>query len=127
MVAGVFAARFGGKQSVLLGLVLVTLGFIGLSQASDYRVLLALMVMLGMGTAFGYTPLISLLANTYPKRRGSVIGFTNSGVSCLAELRRRRRPGDHPGAAVSAQPGATHGRQHRRRHRCRRPRRADLP
>lgn len=51
MVAGVFAARFGGKQSVLLGLVLVTLGFIGLSQASDYRVLLALMVMLGMGTA----------------------------------------------------------------------------
>ena len=80
MVAGVFAARFGGKQSVLLGLVLVTLGFIGLSQASDYRVLLALMVMLGMGTAFGYTPLISLLANTYPKRRGSVIGFTNSGV-----------------------------------------------
>ena len=29
----------------MAGLVLVTLGFIGLSQASDYRVLLALMVM----------------------------------------------------------------------------------
>lgn len=80
MVAGVFAARFGGKQSILLGLVLVTGGFIGLSQAHDVLVLTILMVLLGMGTAFGYTPLISLLANSFPERRGAVIGFTNSGV-----------------------------------------------
>ncbi|MCH2558908.1 MAG: MFS transporter [Alcanivorax sp.] len=80
MVAGVFAARFGGKTSVLLGLVLVIAGFLGLSQTTRYGMALVLMVLLGMGTAFGYTPLISLLANTYPHRRGAVIGFVNSGV-----------------------------------------------
>lgn len=80
MVAGVFAARFGGKLSVLLGIVMVTAGFIGLSQAHDFAVLMLLMVLLGMGTAFGYTPLISLLSNSFPERRGAVIGFTNSGV-----------------------------------------------
>ncbi len=80
MVAGVFAARYGGKQAVLIGLLLVTGGFIGLTQARDYTTLLVLMVLLGTGTAFGYTPLISLLSNSFPKRRGAVIGFTNSGV-----------------------------------------------
>src|SRR5699024_5943930 len=58
MVAGVFAARYGGKQAVLIGLLLVTGGFIGLTQARDYTTLLVLMVLLGTGTAFGYTPLI---------------------------------------------------------------------
>ena len=80
MVAGVFAARFGGKTAILIGLALVIAGFLGLSRASDYPLLIVLMVVLGTGTAFGYTPLISLLANTYPHRRGAVIGFTNSGV-----------------------------------------------
>lgn len=80
MVAGVFAARVGGKQSVLLGLALVIAGFIGVSRAHETWVLMTLMVVMGMGTAFGYTPLISLLANTYPQRRGAVIGFTTSGV-----------------------------------------------
>lgn len=80
MVAGVFAARFGGKQAVMLGLVMVTVGFLGLSRANETWVLMLLMILLGMGTAFGYTPLISLLANSYPQRRGAVIGFTTSGV-----------------------------------------------
>lgn len=80
MAAGLFAARWGGRRSVLLGLVLVITGFIGLSQASDYRWLLGLMVLLGCGTAFGYTPLISLLSNSFPNRRGKVLGFVNSGV-----------------------------------------------
>ncbi len=80
MVAGVFAARFGGKTSVVLGLMLVTGGFFGLAHASDFVPILLLMLVLGMGTAFGYTPLISLLANTFPHRRGAVIGFANSGV-----------------------------------------------
>nr|WP_232802436.1 MFS transporter [Alloalcanivorax mobilis] len=80
MVAGVFAARFGGKQAVMLGLAMVIVGFVGLSRAHELWVLMVLMVLLGMGTAFGYTPLISLLANTYPQRRGAVIGFTTSGV-----------------------------------------------
>jgi MFS family permease len=80
MVAGVFAARFGARRSVLLGLLIACVGFAGLSQASDYRMLVPWMVLLGFGTAFGYTPLISLLASWYPNRRGTVIGLANAGV-----------------------------------------------
>ena len=80
MVAGVFAARFGARRSVLLGLLIACAGFAGLSQASDYRMLVPWMVLLGFGTAFGYTPLISLLASWYPNRRGTVIGLANAGV-----------------------------------------------
>ena len=58
----------------------MTGGFFGLAHASDFVPILLLMLVLGMGTAFGYTPLISLLANTFPHRRGAVIGFANSGV-----------------------------------------------
>ncbi len=80
MVAGVTAGRVGGRNTVLLGVLLVTVGFAGLSVASDYRVLLALMALLGFGTAFGYTPLVSLLSSWFPERRGVVIGLLNGGV-----------------------------------------------
>lgn len=80
MVAGLAAGRFGGRNTVLLGVALVTVGFAGLSVASDYRVLLLLMALLGFGTAFGYTPLVSLLSSWFPERRGAVIGMLNGGV-----------------------------------------------
>jgi MFS family permease len=80
MFAGVYAARWGGRAAVFLGLALTTAGFIGLSLASNYVVLMVLMAMLGFGTAFGYTPAISLLAGWFPERRGAVIGMVNSGV-----------------------------------------------
>jgi MFS family permease len=80
MLAGVFAGRFGGRLAILLGLVMGALGFLGLSLASNYYVLLALMVLLGFATAFAYTPLISLLGAWYPEKRGTIIGLANSGV-----------------------------------------------
>ncbi len=80
MTAGVTAARWGGRRTVLLGVILVTLGCIGLSVATHYWLLLALMTLLGIGTAFSYTPLVSLLASWYPERRGAVIGALNAGV-----------------------------------------------
>ena len=80
MVAGALAARHGARRSILLGLVFVIVGFSGLSAASDYATLLALMALLGMGTAFAYTPLISLMGAWFPARRGLVIGLLNSGV-----------------------------------------------
>jgi MFS family permease len=36
--------------------------------------------LLGIGTAFAYTPLISLIGTWFPARRGLVIGLLNSGV-----------------------------------------------
>lgn len=80
MVAGAVAARRGPRFAVLTGMVMATLGFLGLSLATQYTVLLALMLLLGFGTAFGYTPLVSLLVGWFPERRGAVIGLLNSGV-----------------------------------------------
>ena len=80
MLAGGYAARWGGRAAVLLGLALTTVGFIGLSLASHYLLLALFMVLLGFGTAFGYTPVISLIASWFPERRGAVIGMANSGV-----------------------------------------------
>jgi MFS family permease len=80
MFAGVYAARCGGRAAVLLGLGLTTAGFIGLSLSSHYVLLVVLMTLLGFGTAFSYTPVISLLASWFPERRGAVIGMANSGV-----------------------------------------------
>ncbi|NLO80314.1 MAG: YbfB/YjiJ family MFS transporter [Xanthomonadaceae bacterium] len=80
MVAGAFAGRFGGQLSVLLGVLLTVAGFTGLSLASDYYLIMVLMLVLGCGTAFAYTPLVSLLATWFPQRRGAVIGLLSSGV-----------------------------------------------
>lgn len=80
MVAGVFASRYGGKQAILIGLGFAALGFTGLALSDSYLFSMAMMAMLGFGTAFGYTPLISLLGSWYPEKRGAVIGFANGGV-----------------------------------------------
>ncbi len=78
--AGIFASRFGARKAILLGLAFAIIGFSGLALASSYITLMILMVALGAATAFAYTPLISLLGNWFPERRGTVIGFANSGV-----------------------------------------------
>ncbi len=80
LYAGVFAGRYGGKRSILLGLSLGFCGYTGLSLFSAYPLLLLCMVLLGFGTAFTFTPLVSLLGAWYPERRGMVIGFSGSGV-----------------------------------------------
>ena len=80
MLAGVLAARHGGRATILLGTSLTTVGFLGLSLADNYSLLLVLMLLLGFGTAFAFTPVISLLASWFPERRGAVIGMANSGV-----------------------------------------------
>ncbi len=78
--AGMLASRYGARRAILLGLCIGIAGFAGLATASSYPVLMVLMVMLGAATAFAYTPMISLLGSWFPERRGTVIGFANSGV-----------------------------------------------
>jgi MFS family permease len=80
LYAGVFAGRYGGRKAILLGLAFACAGFTGLSISTVYGWLMLFMVMLGFGTAFTFTPLISLLGGWYPEQRGAVIGFANSGV-----------------------------------------------
>lgn len=80
LYAGTFAARYGARRAILLGMTFALAGFAGLGLSSHYGLLVLFMVLLGFGTAFTFTPLISLLGSWYPERRGTVIGFSNSGV-----------------------------------------------
>jgi MFS family permease len=80
LYAGIFAGRHGGRSAILMGLAVATTGFVGLSLFTTYWMLLLCMVLLGFGTAFTFTPLISLLGAWYPEKRGVVIGFSGSGV-----------------------------------------------
>ncbi|WP_323750743.1 MFS transporter [Marinobacter sp.] len=80
LAGGVAAARFGARLTITFGLITVALGFAGLTLASQYWLLLALMGLLGLGTAFSFAPMVSLLAIWYPEKRGFVIGLMSSGV-----------------------------------------------
>ncbi|MFC0273426.1 MFS transporter [Metabacillus herbersteinensis] len=80
MFAGVCASKWGGKNTVLLGISLVSLGLIGLAFTPTYWVTFLFMILLGVGTSFTYTPLISLLVAWFPEQKGLVIGLTTSGV-----------------------------------------------
>jgi len=80
LAGGVAAARFGARPTIAFGLITVAVGFAGLTLASHYWLLLALMALLGLGTAFSFAPMVSLLAIWYPEKRGLVIGLMTSGV-----------------------------------------------
>lgn len=80
MLAGVLAAKWGGKKTILFGTSLVSLGLMGLTFSPYYYFTLFFMLLLGVGTAFTYTPLISLLVAWFPLKKGFVIGLTTSGV-----------------------------------------------
>ena len=80
LAGGVASARFGARPTIVFGLASVALGFMGLTVASEYPLLLGLMALLGFGTAFSFAPMVSLLATWYPEKRGLVIGLMTSGV-----------------------------------------------
>ncbi|WP_413299238.1 MFS transporter [Bacillus sp. 1P10SD] len=78
--AGILAARWGGKRTILLGISLVTLGLAGLTFTSSFLATFLFMLLLGIGTSFTYTPFISLLVAWFPQKKGFVIGLTTSGA-----------------------------------------------
>lgn len=80
LYAGVFAGRYGGKRAIMVGLSFALAGFTGAALGSHYWWLMLCMVLMGFGTAFTFTPLVSLLGAWYPEKRAAVIGFANSGV-----------------------------------------------
>ncbi len=78
--AGLMVARVGARCSVMIGLTLLAAGFALLGLSSSYPVMLLIMMLLGLGTALSYTPLVSLLVGWYPNRRSTVLGIANSGI-----------------------------------------------
>lgn len=78
--AGMLATKWSGKRTILLGISLVTIGLTGLAFTPSALLAFLFMLMLGIGTSFTYTPLISLLVAWFPKMKGLVIGVTTSGT-----------------------------------------------
>jgi MFS family permease len=78
--AGILAARWGGRRTVILGISFVSLGFIGLAFSPFYWLTFLFMLFLGVGTAFTYTPFISLLVARFPLQKGLMIGLATSGA-----------------------------------------------
>ncbi len=80
LAGGLAAARWGARASILFGMLTVAVGFVGLTVAANYWLVMLLMGLLGFGTAFAFAPMVSLLATWFPEKRGLVIGCMTSGV-----------------------------------------------
>jgi predicted MFS family arabinose efflux permease len=80
LAGGLAAARWGAKASIMFGMLTVTAGFLGLTVAANFWLVMLLMGVLGFGTAFAFAPMVSLLATWFPEKRGLVIGCMTSGV-----------------------------------------------
>nr|WP_263326578.1 MFS transporter [Neobacillus sp. Marseille-Q6967] len=78
--AGILAGKWGSRKTILLGISLVTAGLIGLTFTPAYWVTILFMLLLGIGTSFTFTPLISLLVGWFPVKKGLVIGLATSGT-----------------------------------------------
>ena len=77
---GLLASKYGAKKLVIFGTGLVSFGLFMLSLVSSYYLTLTSMLLLGVGTAFTYTPLITILVGWFPRKRGMLIGFLVSGM-----------------------------------------------
>lgn len=80
LLVGIMAGKWGSKRFVIIGLVLIAVGLISLVFVQNYLLTLISMVLLGVGTAFGYTPLVNILVSWFPDNRGLMIGFLLSGM-----------------------------------------------
>lgn len=80
LAGGLAAARWGAKASILLGMLMVVVGFAGLTVAANFWLIAILMGLLGIGAAFAFAPMVALLAAWFPDHRGLVIGCMSSGV-----------------------------------------------
>ena len=80
LFAGIMAAKWGSKRLVIFGTLLVACGFFYLSTVQSFAVCLIGMVVLGIGTAFAYTPLVNIMVGWFPEKRGMMIGFLVSGL-----------------------------------------------
>ena len=80
LAGGLAAARWGARASILFGMLTVAAGFLGLTVAVNFWLVMLLMGLLGFGTAFAFAPMVALLATWFPEKRGLVIGCMTSGV-----------------------------------------------
>ena len=80
LFAGILAAKWGSRKLVVLGTFIVALSLMYLASVHSYGAALTGMALLGIGTAFTYTPLVNIIVGWFPHRRGLMIGFMVSGL-----------------------------------------------
>lgn len=80
MFVGIMAAKWGSKRLVVIGMCLLTAGMIALFFVQSYLMSLISMTLLGVGTAFGYTPLVNIIVGWFPRSKGVLIGFLLCGM-----------------------------------------------
>ncbi|MHA6260811.1 YbfB/YjiJ family MFS transporter [Sporosarcina sp. CAU 1771] len=79
LFAGILAAKWGSKRLVVIGTILVASGLLYMSFVQSFTASLIAMIVLGVGTAFSYTPLVNIIVGSFPTKRGMMIGFIVSG------------------------------------------------
>ncbi|KIL73247.1 MFS transporter [Bacillus badius] len=80
LFAGIMAAKWGSKRLVVIGTLLVAAGLFYLSFVQSFFSCMLGMAILGIGTAFTYTPLVNIVVGWFPRQRGMMIGFLGSGL-----------------------------------------------
>ncbi|USK60056.1 YbfB/YjiJ family MFS transporter [Peribacillus asahii] len=80
LFAGILASKWGSKRLVVWGTFLVAIGLLYLSWVTSFISCIVAMAMIGVGTAFTYTPLVNIVVGWFPKQRGMMIGFLVSGL-----------------------------------------------
>lgn len=80
LFAGILATKMGSKRLVVIGTFLVACGLFYLSFVQNFIITSIGMTILGIGTAFAYTPLVNIVVGWFPTKRGTMIGFLVSGL-----------------------------------------------
>jgi MFS family permease len=80
LFAGILAAKWGSKRLVVFGTLLDATGLMYMASVQSFTASLVGMLILGVGTAFTYTPLVNIVVGWFPQRRGMMIGFLVSGL-----------------------------------------------
>jgi MFS family permease len=79
VAAGKLADRFGIRPTLMLGACSLGLGYIGSSLAPSLPFFAAGHLLIGLGTATGFGPLIADLTYWFERRRGIAVGICSSG------------------------------------------------
>ncbi|MEO6035258.1 MAG: MFS transporter [Verrucomicrobiota bacterium] len=78
---GVLADRMSRKKLLTVGLILNGVGFIGISLAPNYPMVLACVIVAGLGGSFYHPAATALVARMFPVGTGKALGLVGIGAS----------------------------------------------
>jgi len=79
---GILADKYSRKRLMTIGLIINSLGFIGLSLISTYPQALFCIAIAGFGGSFYHPSATALIARLFPNDTGKALGWVGVGASC---------------------------------------------